>query len=413
MVSTGGSRRVVVTGMGAVSPLGHDVTSTWDALVAGRSGVGPITLFDASSSPVRIAAEVKGWDGGAVFGAKDARHLDRFCQFALVAARQALGQSGVAVGDDPERVGVVFGSGLGGVGTLEEQAAVLGRRGPTRVNPFTLPMLIANAAAGQIAIDTGARGPNTCTVTACAASANAIGDAAELIRSGRADAVIAGGADAAITPLCIAAFASMRALSARNDEPERASRPFDAGRDGFVSAEGAAALVLEARQVALARGASVLGEVLGYGASCDAHHITAPDPEGRGGELALRAALADAGVAPGDVDHVNAHGTSTPLNDVSEARLLQRVLGGDGLTVTSTKGVTGHSLGAAGAIEAAFTVLTVEHQTVPPTANLESQDPEITLDVVAKSPREQAVDVAVSDSFGFGGQNAVLVVTRR
>ncbi|MGH9183678.1 MAG: beta-ketoacyl-ACP synthase II [Acidimicrobiales bacterium] len=411
MVSTGGSRRVVVTGMGAVSPLGHDVTSTWDALVAGRSGVGPITLFDASSSPVRIAAEVKGWDGGAVFGAKDARHLDRFCQFALVAARQALGQSGVAVGDDPERVGVVFGSGLGGVGTLEEQAAVLGRRGPTRVNPFTLPMLIANAAAGQIAIDTGARGPNTCTVTACAASANAIGDAAELIRSGRADAVIAGGADAAITPLCIAAFASMRALSARNDEPERASRPFDAGRDGFVSAEGAAALVLEARQVALARGASVLGEVLGYGASCDAHHITAPDATGRGAVAAMRAALGQAGLAPADVDYVNAHGTSTPPNDRTETLAVRAVLG-PRVPVSSTKSMTGHLLGAAGALEAVVCLKVLETGILPPTINHEDPDPDCDLDYVPNVARTATVDTVMTNSFGFGGHNATLVLGR-
>ncbi len=344
-------RRVVVTGMGAITPLGPDVASAWAAMVAGRSGVGPITLFDARGLAVRIAAEVKGFEPEIHFGRKDARRLDRFAQLAVVAARQAIADSGLDVRAEPERVGVVFGSGLGGLATIEEGVRVMGARGPSRVSPFMLPMMIPNMAAAQIAIDIGARGPISCTVTACAASANAIGDALESVRRGRADIVVAGGAEASVTPIGIAGFAQMQALSQRNDDPERASRPFDRGRDGFVVGEGAAALVLEDLDHAVARGATILAEVLGVGASGDAHHITAPRPDGGGAIAAMRSAIADAGIEAADVGYVNAHGTSTELNDRTEALAIRAVLGVD-VPVSSTKSVTGHLLGAAGAIEA-------------------------------------------------------------
>ena len=320
-------RRVVVTGMGAVTPLGPDVASTWAAMVAGRSGVAPITRFDARGLAVRIAAEVKGFEPEVHLGRKDARRVDRFAQLAVVAARQAVADSGLDVGAEAERVGVVFGSGLGGLATIEEGVRVMGARGPSRVSPFMLPMMIPNMAAAQIAIDIGARGPISCTVTACAASANAIGDGLESVRRGRADIVVAGGAEASVTPIGIAGFAQMQALSQRNDDPERASRPFDRARDGFVVGEGAAALVLEDLDHTMARGATILAEVLGVGASCDAHHITAPRPDGSGAMAAMRSAIADAGIEAADIGYVNAHGTSTELNDRTEALAIRAVLG--------------------------------------------------------------------------------------
>jgi 3-oxoacyl-[acyl-carrier-protein] synthase II len=402
-------RRVVVTGMGALTPLGPDVESTWAAMVAGRSGVGPITAFDASAFPVRIAAEVK-FDPEAHLDRREARHVDRFAQLALVAARQAVSASGLSVEPEAERIGVVFGSGLGGLASIETGVNVLAQQGPSRVSPFLMPMMIPNMAAGRIAIDLGARGPISCTVTACAASANAIGDAFELVRRGRADAVIAGGAEASVTPIGITGFAQMKALSRRNEEPERASRPFDRGRDGFVVGEGAAALVLEDLDHALARGAPVYAEVLGVGVSADAHHMTAPRPDGAGAIGAMRAALADARVEPADVGYVNAHGTSTELNDRTEALAIRSVF--DGVAVSSTKSVTGHTLGAAGAVEAIACIQSLVTGLLPPTANLDDPDPDCDLDHVRGEARTCTIDCAVSNSFGFGGHNVSLVFGR-
>ena len=404
-------RRVVITGAGVVTPLGPDVETTWAAMVAGRSGVGPIRSFDASGLPVRIAAEVRDFSPADHFGVRDARRIDRFAQLGLVAARQALAQSGLDVAARPDRVGVVFGSGLGGLTTLVDQVGVLAERGPSRVSPFLVPMMIPNMAAGQIAIECGATGPTSCTVTACAASANAIGEAADVIRLGRADAVVAGGADATVAPICVAAFAQMKALSSRNDDPETASRPFDAGRDGFVLGEGAGALVLEERDQARARGAVVLAELAGWGSSCDAHHLTAPDPAGAGAATAMRAALGDAGVAADAVGYLNAHGTSTQLNDRTEALAALAVLGTD-VAISSTKGVTGHLLGAAGAVEAVACMQVLNTGLVPPTANLERPDPDCGLDLVTGKTREAPVEVALSNSFGFGGHNVTLVLRR-
>ncbi len=400
-------RRVVVTGLGAISPVGLDVASTWAALVAGKGGAGTITQFDATGFPVRIAAEVKGFDPGATFGKRRARHLDRFAQLGLVAAAEAVAASGVLDGYDPERSGVVWGSGIGGLRTLEDQIILLHERAPDRVSPYLTPMMIANMAAGEIAMEHHLLGPNTCTVTACAASAHAIGDAAELIRWGRADVMVAGGSEGSITPIGMAGFAAAKALSERNDDPDRASRPFDRGRDGFLAGEGGAALVLEERGRAVNRGAEIWAELVGYGLTSDAFHATAPHPEGDGAIRCMRLALADAGVDPAEVDYVNAHGTSTALNDVTEARAI-RVVMGDGVPVSSTKSMTGHLLGAAGALEAVATILAIRHSILPPTINHDDPDPEIGLDVVPNQAREQLVRVALSNSFGFGGHNATL-----
>jgi beta-ketoacyl-acyl-carrier-protein synthase II len=401
---------VAVTGLGLVTPAGIGVDATWQRVLSGVS--------TASTDPglaelaVDISCRVPGFDPAALIDRKAARRLDRFVQLAVVAAREAVADAGL----DPEtwdgaRVGVVLGCGMGGAATWEAQHRRLLEHGAGRVSPMLIPMLVPNMVAGQLAMDLGALGPNLVTATACASGATAIGTARDLLRSGACDIVLTGGTEAGLTPLSIAGFAQMGALSTRTGDPGAASRPFDVDRDGFVAAEAAGVLVLERAADAVARRAAVRAHVAGYGASADGHHVTAPDPAGGGAERAMRAALADAGIDASDVDHVNAHGTSTPLNDASEARTIRRVLGPD-VAVTSTKGVTGHALGAAGAIEAAFSVLTVQHGLIPPTANLDSQDPEIELDVVAKAPREGRVDVVMSDSFGFGGQNAVLVVTR-
>lgn len=401
---------VAVTGLGLVTPAGIGVEASWAGVLAGVSAAA--TDPDLAGIPVTFSCRVPGFDADALLGRKVARRLDRFVQLAVVAAREAVGDAGL----DPQtwdgaRVGVVVGCGMGGAATWEEQHRRLLDQGAGKVSPMLIPMLVPNMVAGQLAMEFGATGPNLVTATACASGATAVGVALGLLRSGACDIVLTGGTEAGVTPLSVAGFAQMKALSTRNDDPQAASRPFDVDRDGFVAAEAAGVLVLERAGDAAARGARLRARLAGYGASADAYHATAPDPEGRGAALAMRAALDDAGVSPDEVDHVNAHGTSTPLNDASEARSIRRVLG-DRATVTSTKGVTGHSLGAAGAIEAAFTVLTVEQGKTPPTANLDSQDPEVELDVVAKAPRDERVEVAMSNSFGFGGQNAVLVVTR-
>jgi 3-oxoacyl-[acyl-carrier-protein] synthase II len=405
-------RRVVVTGVGVVSPLGLDAPSTWAALVAGRPGGGKISHFDASGYPVRIAAEVDGFDPEAVFGRRRAKHLDRVVQMALVAAAEALAHSGLDVKVDPERIGTVWGTGIGGIRSLEDGVGVLNERGPEWVSPYTLPMMIPNMVAGHVAMEWGLRGHSSCTVTACSASAQAIGESLDLIRAGRVDVVVCGGAEAPITKVGIAGFAAMKALSTRNEDPERASRPFDAGRDGFVMGEAAAALILEEREQALERGAKVLAELRGYGATSDAYHMTQPHPEGEGAVRAMRAALADSGLAPGDIGYINAHGTSTPTNDRIETVALKQVFGEKVPPVSSTKSMTGHTLGAAGALEAAVCVQALNAGILPPTINQETSDPDCDLDYVANTARRAEISAALTNSFGFGGHNASLIFTR-
>jgi 3-oxoacyl-[acyl-carrier-protein] synthase II len=403
------NRRVVVTGLGAISPLGLDVEQTWHALIAGRSGVRTITAFDPQGSAVRIAAEVPGFDAADFFGRRRARHLDRVVQLALVATKEAIEDSKLDVAMAPERTGVVYASGIGGIRTLEDGIRVLINRGAEWVNPYVVPMMIPNMAAGEIAMEWQLLGYNCCTVTACSASAHAIGTAFDAIRLGRADAMVCGGSEAAVTPVGIAGFAAMKALSTRNDEPERASRPFDALRDGFVLGEAAATLVIEEREFALRRGAPVLAELVGYGATADAYHITQPHPTGDGAVRAMHAAMADAGISAGDIDYVNAHGTSTPPNDRVETLALKRVFGPAVPLVSSTKSMTGHTLGAAGALESVFSILALQNSVVPPTINLENPDPDCDLDYVANRARPAQLRYAMTNSLGFGGHNASLV----
>jgi 3-oxoacyl-[acyl-carrier-protein] synthase II len=405
-------RRVVVTGVGVVSPVGLNGPATWLALTEGRSGVGKISLFDASDYPVRIAAEVNGFDAESIFGRRRAKHLDRVSQMALAAAGEALAQSGMDTTGDTDRVGTVWGTGIGGIRSLEEGMAVLRERGPEWVSPYTLPMMIPNMVAGHIAMEWGLRGHSSCTVTACSASAQAIGESLDLIRAGRLDAVVCGGSEAPVTEVGIAGFAAMKALSTRNDEPDAASRPFDAQRDGFVMGEGAACLIIEERERALARGATVLAELVGYGATSDAYHMTQPHPEGDGAVRAMRAALTDAGRQPADVGYINAHGTSTPPNDRIETYALKQVFGQSVPPVSSTKSMTGHTLGAAGALEAAICVLALNAQTLPPTINQEHADPDCDLDYVANTARPAQFDLALTNSFGFGGHNSSLLFSR-
>ena len=406
------SNRVVITGLGLVTPVGNDVAETWDALVAGRSGVGPITHFDAAAYSTRIAAEVKDFDPAALFGRKDARRMDRYTQFALAAAGQALDDAGLVVTEgNAHRIGVVIGSGLGGVISLMDQADVLRERGPNRVSPFLVPMILSDSASGQVAINYGLKGPNFAVVSACATGANAIGEAAEVIRRGVADIMVAGGAEAVIVPVAFAGFGAMQAISTRNDEPEHASRPFDAKRDGFVIAEGGGVVVLESADHAQARGARAYAELAGYGATADAYHITAPDATGDGPARAMRAALGQAGVTPEQIGYLNAHGTSTALNDKGETGAIKNVFGEHAyrLPVSSTKSMTGHLLGAAGAVEAVFSVLTLVYGILPPTINYEFPDPECDLDYVPNEARHAFVDYVMSNSFGFGGHNACLL----
>jgi 3-oxoacyl-[acyl-carrier-protein] synthase II len=404
-----GNRRVVVTGVGVISPLGLDVDQTWQALVAGRSGVGHITAFDASTSPVKIAAEISGFDAGITFGRRRARHLDRVVQIALVATKEAIEASKLDLASAAERIGVVYASGIGGIKTLEDGIRTLINRGPEWVNPYVVPMMIPNMAAGEIAMEWQLLGYNCCTVTACSASAHAIGTAFDAIRLGRADAMVCGGSEAAVTPVGIAGFAAMKALSTRNSEPERASRPFDIDRDGFVLGEAAATLVLEEREFALRRGAPVLAELAGYGATADAYHITQPHPTGDGAVRAMNAALADAGITAADIDYVNAHGTSTPPNDKVETLALKRVFGDPVPLVSSTKSMTGHTLGAAGALESVFSILAIQNSVAPPTINLDNPDPACDLDYVANVARPAEITYAMTNSLGFGGHNASLV----
>ena len=406
-------RRVVVTGIGLRTPAGHDPDTFWATLVAGRSTAAPIEGFDASEHPVKYACEVRDFDPQEIFGFKEARRLDRAAQLGVAAARdavaQAFGDEGFAASElDPARAGVLGGTGIGGLQTLEEQIALFGDKGPTRVSPLLVPMMMANATAGLVGIEHGMTGPNLCIATACAAGANAIGEAARIVREGSADVMVAGGTEAVATPVALAAFWRMGALSS-NPDPSAASRPFDVARDGFVMGEGAAFVVLEERESAVARGATILGEVLGYGRTCDAFHITAPADGGIGAENCMTLALADAGITAADVGHVNAHGTSTPLNDAAEAAAIAKVFGAGGVPVTSTKGVTGHLIGAAGAVEAVASLLALRHGEVPPTANHESAG-DLEVDVVAGSARAVEARPVVSNSFGFGGHNATLVL---
>jgi 3-oxoacyl-[acyl-carrier-protein] synthase II len=403
------NRRVVVTGVGAVTPLGLDLERTWQALIAGRSGVRTITAFDAKDSPVRIAGEIDGFDAVAVFGRRRARHLDRVVQLALVATKEAIEASKLDVASAPERIGVVYASGIGGIRTLEDGIRTLIDRGAEWVNPYVVPMMIPNMAAGEIAMEWQLLGYNCCTVTACSASAHAIGTAFDAIRLGRADAVVTGGSEAAVTPVGIAGFAAMKALSTRNSEPQRASRPFDIDRDGFVLGEGAATLVLEEREFALRRGAPVLAELVGYGATSDGYHITQPHPNGDGAVRAMAAAIADAGLSPADIDYVNAHGTSTPPNDRVETHALKRVFGPNAPLVSSTKSMTGHTLGAAGALESVVCILALQNSVLPPTINLDNPDPACDLDYVANKARAADIRYAMTNSLGFGGHNASLV----
>jgi 3-oxoacyl-[acyl-carrier-protein] synthase II len=408
------AERVVVTGLGAVTPVGNDVESSWAALVAGKSGVDTIRAFDASAFPTRIAAEVKGFDPAAAVGSKEARRMDRFVQLAVAAALEAVRDAGLEIrGADAESVGVLMGSGIGGIATLMEQARVLDSRGPDRVSPFLVPMMIVDMVAGQVAIHTGAKGPNFSVVSACATSAHSIGEAYEVIKRGDAVAVIAGGSEAPIVPIGVAGFTAPRALSTRNDEPQRASRPFDAERDGFVMGEGAAVLILESLSHALERGARIYAEMRGYGATGDAYHITAPAEGGEGAMRAMAIALRKAGLAPEDIDYINAHGTSTPLNDKLETMAIRNLFGPRAydVAVSSTKSMTGHLLGAAGAVEAMVCVKAILHSIIPPTINYEQPDPECDLDYVPNVAREKKVRAAMSNSLGFGGHNATLLFT--
>jgi 3-oxoacyl-[acyl-carrier-protein] synthase II len=409
------SLRAVITGLGIISPLGVTKDKFWEALVQGKSGVRPISRFDASGFRTRIAAEVLDFDPEAYMDKKEARRMDRCTQFAVAAARLALEDAGLAPGQaDPDRVGVVLGCGIGGIETFEEQVGILKTRGPDRVSPFFVPMMISNMAAGYIAIIHKFYGPNSTVVTACASSNHAIGEALRLIQRDEADVVLSGGSEAAIVPSAIAGFCSMKAMSTRNEEPERACRPFDAARDGFVIGEGAVILVLEKLEHALARGARIYAEVAGYGQSCDAYHITAPDPDGSGAAKAMARALKDAGLKPEEVSYINAHGTSTPLNDKVETMAIKKVFGEFAyrIPVSSTKSMTGHLLGAAGGIEAAASVLSIVHGVVPPTINYEHPDPECDLDYVPNKARTVQVDVVLSNGLGFGGHNATLVFRR-
>ena len=410
-------RRVVVTGVGLVTPIGNDVQSTWDALLAGRSGGGTITHFDASDFDVRFACEVKGFQPEQYMDRKEARRTDRFAQFALAAAQEAMAHAGLddpAASFDRDRTGVLIGSGIGGIATFEEQARVMVEKGPKRISPFFIPMFIPDIAAGQVSMRWGLRGPNYCTVSACASSAHAIGDAMRLIQHYDADIMVAGGTEATVTPMAIAGFTNMKALSTRNDSPDTASRPFDATRDGFVLGEGSGVVILEALDHARRRGARILGEVVGYGQSADAYHLTAPAPEGAGAQIAMRAALADAGLGTGDVDYINAHGTSTPMNDLNETAAVKAVFGDDArrLVMGSTKSMTGHLLGAAGAVETVIGTLVALHDEIPPTINFTTADPACDLDYSHNRRTQRTVDVVLSNSFGFGGHNVCLALRK-
>jgi 3-oxoacyl-[acyl-carrier-protein] synthase II len=411
----GMKRRVVVTGLGLITPLGTGIQKTWEGICKGASGIDRITAFDTADSPVQIAGEVKDFNPEDFIERKEIKKMDVFIQYALSAGSMAIEDAGLKIIEaNADRVGVIVGAGIGGIQTIERYHSVLLENGQRRISPFFIPMLITNLAAGQISMRFGARGPNSCVTTACAAGTHAIGDSFKIIQRGDADAMIAGGSESAITPLTIAGFANMKALSSRNDTPQKASRPFDMERDGFVIAEGAGIVVLEELGVALARRAKIYAEVIGYGMSADAYHMTAPDPEGRGVVNCMRMALRDAGITPEMVNYINAHGTSTPYNDKHETMAIKQVFGEHAyhLAVSSTKSMTGHLLGAAGGIEAAFCALALSEGIIPPTINYEHADPECDLDYVPNHARHIDLENVVSNSFGFGGTNACIVLKK-
>ena len=408
-------KRVVLTGLGCVSPVGNNVTETWSALIAGKSGAAPITHFDASRHKTKFAAEVKGFDGPALFGAREARKMDRFAQFATAAALEALAQAKFKVDQsNRDRVGVLIGSGIGGIMTLLAEVETLRERGPERVSPFLIPMMISDSAAGMIAIRIGARGPNMSLATACATGTNAVGEAAEMIRRGAADVMLAGAAEASIVSVAIAGMNVMGALSTRNDEPQKASRPFDKNRDGFLMGEGGAILILESLEHAQARGAQILCEFSGYGTSDDAHHISAPAEDGAGAALSMRLALENAGLSAADIGYINAHGTSTTLNDKGETAAIKAVFGEHAyrIPVSSTKSMTGHLLGASGTLEAVVCAQVLRENVLPPTINYETPDPVCDLDYVPNKARVARPNHVMSNSFGFGGHNATLILSR-
>jgi 3-oxoacyl-[acyl-carrier-protein] synthase II len=411
----GVKRRVVVTGLGLITPLGTGMHKTWEGICKGTSGIDWISSFDSSEYPVQIAGEVKDFNPEDFIERKEIKKMDVFIQYALGAGTMAVEHAGLKVSEDnADRVGVIVGAGIGGINTMERYHSILLESGQRRISPFFIPMLIANLAAGHISMRFGARGPNSCVTTACAAGTHAIGDSFKIIQRGDADAMIAGGSESAITPLTIAGFANMKALSTRNEAPQRASRPFDAERDGFVIAEGAGIVVLEELESALKRGAKIYAEIVGYGLTADAYHMTAPDPEGRGVVNCMRMALRDAGLRPEAVDYINAHGTSTPFNDKHETAAIKQVFGEHAykLAVSSTKSMTGHLLGAGGGVEAAICALALTEGVIPPTTNYESPDPECDLDYVPNHARHVELNTALSNSFGFGGTNACIVLKK-
>jgi 3-oxoacyl-[acyl-carrier-protein] synthase II len=409
-------RRVVVTGMGAVTPVGNDVATMWQSLLAGKSGAAPITHFDASTFEVRFACEVKGFDPLNFMDRKEAKRADQFTQYAVAAARQAMDNAGFGSGEgyDPFNTGVIIGSGIGGLKIFEEQHDVYRQRGPSKISPFFIPMFISDIAAGIVSMQFQAKGPNYATVSACATSAHAIGDAYRTIQYGDADVMITGGAEATVTPMAVGGFANMKALSERNDSPETASRPFDLTRDGFVMGEGGAILILEELEHARSRGARIYSELVGYGATGDAYHLTAPAPNGEGAQRAMRRALNDASLSPSDVQYINAHGTSTPANDLNETAAIKAVFGESArsVAVSSTKSATGHMLGAAGAVEAVIGTLAINNGIIPPTINYHTPDPECDLDYTPNKPIERDVNAVISNSFGFGGHNTTLAIKR-
>lgn len=408
-------KRVVITGLGIISPVGTGLETFWSSLTAGVSGIGPVTRFDPALFKTKIAGEVTDFEPTRYIDKKEARRMDRFTQYAVAATGMALEDASLDLeAEDRDRIGVILGSGVGGIETLEEQARVLAEKGPGRVSPFFVPMMIANMGAGQIAISHCLRGPNITSVSACASSSNAIGDAFKMLQYGRADVMITGGAEAAITPLAMAGFISMKAMSTRNEEPEKASRPFDLERDGFVIGEGAAILILETLEHALKRGARIYAELAGYGSTCDAYHMTAPDPEGHGAANSMKEALWDAGIEPSAVDYINAHATATPPGDKAETLAIKKIFGEHAykVAISSTKSMTGHLLGASGGLEAMVCILAIENGVIPPTINYEQPDPDCDLDIVPNTARKAKVDVALSNSFGFGGHNATLVFKR-
>ena len=405
------TRRVVVTGMGAITPVGNDVAATWDSLTHGRGGITRITRFDPAAYESRIAGEVKDFDPTTYMDRKDARRTDRFTQLAVGAAAQAIEDSRLVITDSPDRAGVAIATGVGGLETLIEQVIVMEKRGPSRLSPFLVTMLMANAASAQISLQFGLQGPNVAHVSACASSAHSIGESAEIIRRSQADVMVAGGSEAAVLPLAIGAFSTMHAMSRRNDDPEHASRPFDKERDGFILSEGAAVVVLEELEHARARKATIYGELIGYGATADAYHITTPSPEGEGNARAMKMALDQAGLRPDELDYLNAHGTSTQPNDREETAAIKSLFGDHAyaMPISSTKSMTGHLLGAAGALEAIACLLTIRDGLIPPTINYEVPDPELDLDYVPNTARKASVSTALSNSMGFGGHNASLV----